>query len=169
MIYLQYQVEESLASMDIHPVKVNEQLSIFGLPNATLAAQIEQIRHKFLPYQQMWTTVYNFQTLSTQWMHGTFAAVDADTVERSIGQWISIARYVCHAYKYVLIVNYRRLLVEFEGQDVFSVAQKLYASLDTFREYVPLIVHLRNPGLRIRHWTALSTTLHSELGPGIVT
>lgn len=78
--------------MEKLPGQVNSQLSIFGLPSATLAIQIENIRRHFTPYYQIWNTVYSFQTASSQWLHGPFDSVDAEAVERSVGQWIAIAK-----------------------------------------------------------------------------
>lgn len=69
----------------------------------------------------------------------------------------------------VLIHSFRRLLSAFNDTAVYPVVEKLLKSLEAFQEYVPLLVHLRNPGLRVRHWNTLSSALNTELGPGIFT
>jgi hypothetical protein len=79
--------------MEKLPDQVNQQLSIFGLPSASLAIQIEHIRDQFTPYYQLWNAVYAFQTTSAQWLHGPFAVVDAEGVERSVGLWLAITKY----------------------------------------------------------------------------
>lgn len=79
--------------MERLPGQVNSQLSIFGLPSATLSMQIDNIRRQFTPYYQIWTTVYSFQTACSQWLHGNFDSVDAEAVERSVGQWIATVKY----------------------------------------------------------------------------
>lgn len=53
-------------------------------------------------------------------------------------------------------------------QAAYPVVAKLLKSLEAFQEYVPLLVHLRNPGIRVRHWNTLSAALNTELGPGII-
>lgn len=55
-----------------------------------------------------------------------------------------------------------------EKEPAYPVAAKLHKSLEVFHEYLPLVVHLRNPGLRVRHWNALSAALQTELGPGML-
>lgn len=55
-----------------------------------------------------------------------------------------------------------------DKEPAYPVAEKLNKSLEVFHEYVPLLVHLRNPGLRVRHWKALSASLKAELGPGMI-
>ena len=54
-----------------------------------------------------------------------------------------------------------------DGKPAFPVTTKLLKALEVVHEYVPLIVHLRNPGLRVRHWNTLSSSLQAELGPGM--
>lgn len=80
--------------MEKIPEKVNQQLSVFGLPAGNLAAQLQQIRSQFLPYLQLWTAIFDFQTMTSQWWHAPFTAVDAGEVERLMGQWLSLAKYV---------------------------------------------------------------------------
>jgi hypothetical protein len=79
--------------MERLPGHVNGQLSILGLPDAHLSAQIERIRELFTPYYQLWKSVHSFQTASAQWLHGAFSAIDAEAVERSVGQWLAITKY----------------------------------------------------------------------------
>jgi hypothetical protein len=64
-------------------------------------------------------------------------------------------------------LSLRRLKAALEKEPAYPVVTKLGKSLEEFHEHVPLLVHLRNPGLRVRHWTALSSALKTELGPGM--
>lgn len=100
--------------MEKLPQQVNSQLSIFGMPGASLASQIERIREQFTPYYQLWKSVYLFQTTSAQWLHGTFDAIDAEGVERSVAQWLSIAKYeqkTLFIFYLLLLFKIRRKLI----------------------------------------------------------
>jgi dynein heavy chain, axonemal len=48
-------------------------------------------------------------------------------------------------------------LLKAVGGEAGAVAQTLRAELEEFRQYVPLINALRNPGLKDRHWNKISS------------
>jgi dynein heavy chain len=45
------------------------------------------------------------------------------------------------------------------------VAQTLRSELEDFRQYVPLITALRNPGLKDRHWSKISSIVGASVRP----
>lgn len=47
-----------------------------------------------------------------------------------------------------------------------SLASKVRDQLAEFREYVPVVLALCNPGMRGRHWEALSAAVGSKVAPG---
>ena len=46
-----------------------------------------------------------------------------------------------------------------------QVAEKVKNDLDAFKENVPLLHALCNPGLRERHWAEISNVIGFEMGP----
>ena len=45
------------------------------------------------------------------------------------------------------------------------MAEKVKNDLDAFKENVPLLHALCNPGLRQRHWAEISNVIGFEMGP----
>ena len=87
------QVDKQLVVMEKLPEHVDGQFSILGMSGANLSVQVEYIRDQFTPYYQLWKSVHWFQTASAQWLHGPFNTIDAEAVERSVGQCLAITKY----------------------------------------------------------------------------
>ena len=51
----------------------------------------------------------------------------------------------------------------FKGQPVGSIAAQVKQEMDDFRPFMPVVVALRNPGMRDRHWEQVSAVAgHGE-------
>ena len=45
------------------------------------------------------------------------------------------------------------------GPKILAIANDMKAQLDAFKPFVPLVVGLRNPGMRDRHWDQVRAAL----------
>jgi dynein heavy chain len=103
------------------------------------------------PYLKLYETTVEFNTKHKEWMDGAFDGVDPDTVEQDIG-------------------NYWRALYKLEktfsdNANAKEVAVKTKERVEAFKENIPLVQAICNPGLRDRHWEKLSEIVGFQLKP----
>ena len=124
---------------------------LFGLEQ-TDYERVSQVGKAFEPYAQLWVTAYDWRKNREKWMSDSFESLEPESME----QWIQ---------------DGWRLL--FKAGKAFSelpeckeAAEKIKEEIDEFKPLMPCITALRNPGLRERHWSAMSNDLGFELMPG---
>ena len=113
--------------------------------------QLNALNKNFEPYFTLWNISVNFSRQFPEWMDGEFGKLDADELENNVNTWWKTM------YKYQKI---------FRGMKApSSVTEQIKAKLEDFRTHLPLVSHLRNPGLRDRHWEMLSRDLGFGVRP----
>lgn len=98
----------------------------------------------------MQSIVSDFNIKYDDWMYGPFTRLDAAAIEESVTGWAKKMAKLCKALP---------------REDLRAVADAARAKLDEFRTYLPLIACICNPGMRGRHWTAISETAGARTGP----
>ena len=76
-----------------------------------------------------------------EWMDGPFTELDTNLVSSEIDKW---AR------------STSKVMKQISGEAPAQVAQRMKEKVAQFEAHLPLIVALRNPGLRDRHWDRMS-------------
>jgi dynein heavy chain len=101
----------------------------------------------------LWQTAKEWIEMSQQWKNGRFIDVDADECERLVDKFnIAISK----AAKY------------FQKSDLkqqSAIANTIKAQVQEFLPEVPMIVTLRNPGMRDRHWEKIAQQLNVDILP----
>ena len=106
------------------------------------------------PYLRLYETTVEFNNKSKEWMDGPMEKVDPETVDADIA-------------------NYHRTLFKLEKtfEQVPAprkIASKMRLRVEEFKEHMPLVMTLFNPGLKERHWQQISDvvgyTLRNEEG-----
>ncbi|VDM15555.1 unnamed protein product [Hydatigera taeniaeformis] len=106
------------------------------------------------PYLRLYETTVEFNNKSKEWMDGPMEKVDPETVDADVA-------------------NYNRTL--FKLEKTFEqipaprkIASKIRLRVEEFKEHLPLVMTLFNPGLKERHWQQISDvvgyTLRNEEG-----
>ncbi|XP_026231920.1 dynein heavy chain 7, axonemal isoform X2 [Anabas testudineus] len=104
--------------------------------------QLKKIMEKLTPFLRLYETVTDFMNQYEQWLHGPLSGVNPDKVEGDVG-------------------NYWRTLYKLEKAfaevpKVLNIATTIKAKVEDFKEHIPMVQVLCNPGLRDRHWDAMS-------------
>ena len=105
---------------------------------------LAKISKEFEPYKDMWLSANDWQTWSREWLDGPMIRLDPDEVEK---QFTTASRVMAKAGK------------TFKDIPVGGIAKQIKGEMDGFRPYMPVITALRNPGMRDRHWQALTEDL----------
>ncbi|XP_076854479.1 dynein axonemal heavy chain 7 isoform X2 [Brachyhypopomus gauderio] len=122
----------------------------FGWP-VSQYPQCKSLQARLLPYLRLYQTASEFQTQHHQWLHGPLSSVNPDKVEGDVG-------------------NYWRAIYKLEKSFTDSpralhMASCVKADIEGFKEHIPLVQVLCNPGLRDRHWDAMSDAVGFSLKP----
>uniref|UniRef100_A0A8C1EJH5 Dynein axonemal heavy chain 7 n=1 Tax=Cyprinus carpio carpio TaxID=630221 RepID=A0A8C1EJH5_CYPCA len=135
----------------IHQIRgFNQEEEAFGWP-VSQYPQCKAVQDCLLPYLRLYETAAEFQNQHRQWVNGPLSAVNPDKVEADVG-------------------NYSRSLYKLEKsfQDspkALQIATSVKAEVEAFKEHIPLVQVLCNPGLRERHWEAMSAVVGFPLKP----
>ncbi|XP_063744092.1 dynein axonemal heavy chain 7 [Eleginops maclovinus] len=113
--------------------------------------QRKKIHDKLLPFLRLYETASDFLDQYELWLHGPLSGVNPDKVEGDVG-------------------NYWRTLYKLEKgfSDVpsaLSIATSMKTKVEDFKEHIPLVQVLCNPGLRERHWNAMAEVSGISLQP----
>ena len=114
--------------------------------------RLSRITKIFEPYAQLWIGVDNWRRWQVEWKTGDFSQLDPEQMDKDISDtW----RHLFKASK---------ALAEFES--IADLAVSVRAEIDKFKPLMPIVIALRNPGLRDRHWDQLSVDLGFKVKPG---
>ncbi|XP_013422101.1 dynein heavy chain 7, axonemal isoform X2 [Lingula anatina] len=105
-----------------------------------------QIINILKPYQNLYEQTVEFGQKYKEWMDGPMSNVNPDQVDQEVG-------------------NYWRNLYKLEkGFDAIPTAKKIAnktkSKIEEFRDHLPLVQTLFNPGLRDRHWELIAEIIN---------
>jgi len=143
---LQSRLENALAKIQA----INNEQDAFG-KDITAYPERQQIINTLNPYLKLYETTVEFQEKHKEWMEGPLGVVDPDYVEQETG-------------------NFWRSLYKSEKQfnqvpTAQKIAKKVKAKVEEFKEHLPLVAVLFNPGLRDRHWDSMSDIVGYPIKP----
>lgn len=122
----------------------------FGWPISQYPER-KKVHESLLPYLRLYETAVEFQTRHKEWVHGPLGGVNPDKVEGDVG-------------------NYWRALYKLEkgfqgSPKALHIASRVKEEVEAFRERLPLVQVLCNPGLRDRHWESMADVVGFPLKP----
>lgn len=101
----------------------------------------QQIADKLSPYKKFYDIACDFISQHELWMGSMIGSHDPETIENDSGT----------AYRSIM-----KLEKSFQELTVRKLAEVVRVKIEEFREHMPLISNLGNPGMKSRHWTQVS-------------
>ncbi|XP_063710592.1 dynein axonemal heavy chain 3-like [Symsagittifera roscoffensis] len=102
------------------------------------------------PFEKLWTNSLNFHNSHEKWMNGAFLGLDSEVITEEVGNmWRTL-------YK---------LSKSLQDQGPQRVAVQQKTKVDKFKQYLPILTVICNPGLRDRHWKAMSDIVGYNIKP----
>ncbi|XP_075248722.1 dynein axonemal heavy chain 7-like isoform X2 [Convolutriloba macropyga] len=112
--------------------------------------QRTELWNKLTPYFNLYRDAVKFNDYHQQWVNGPYNKVDPDFVEQEVGNlWRGM-------YK---------LEKNIESQTAKQMASQVKGQIEDFKENMPLISCLCNPGMRDRHWQQISDIVGYAIQP----
>ncbi|CAL8305136.1 unnamed protein product [Lota lota] len=103
------------------------------------------------PYDLLWTTVLSFYHQSEVWMNGPFQDLDAEKVCEQLDlMWRNVYKLT---KQFSSLPGPRR------------VAETFRRKMDQFKQHLPVLSTICNPGIKERHWEQISSIVGFEIRP----
>jgi dynein heavy chain len=119
---------------------LNKEETLFGF-QLTQFPMLQQIITLKEPYDKLWTTFYSFQQKETQWLKGAFMGLNAEEITEEVqNSWRTMHKL---QKSFADAVSPRK------------VADFTKLKIDRFKNHLPVLSIICNPGLKVRHWKAV--------------
>lgn len=129
---------------------INEEEQLLDLevsPYTSLQAMLSAIE----PFDRLWHTVLAFTVNHDRWYYGPFATLDAEQVREEVElSWRTL-------YKL------NKTLHDVPGAK--RISEMVRAKVEKFRQFVPVLQTICNPGLQARHWRMMGDIIGLPLEP----
>ncbi|XXQ30104.1 AAA+ ATPase domain-containing protein [Plasmodiophora brassicae] len=116
-------------------------------------SRVKDLSKQFQPYSLMWSACSAWKDSSTKWRTGSFLQIKPDEVARDL------ENYQKDLNKAIKAPQIK------ENNELNAIASNFAGQMKEFEPLLPLIEALGNPGMRQRHWDALSAALAIDLHP----
>ncbi|CAL8109272.1 unnamed protein product [Orchesella dallaii] len=103
------------------------------------------------PYYKLWVTAYEFHVKYKKWFDGPFMGLDADAISEEVeNMW-------------KLMYKLSKVFQDQPGPR--KVADTVRSKIERFKQFIPLLMCICNPGIRDRHWKQMSQICGVDLKP----
>ncbi|XP_071813132.1 dynein axonemal heavy chain 3-like isoform X2 [Apostichopus japonicus] len=103
------------------------------------------------PYDQLWNTALEFHTQSETWMNGPFQDRNAEDIQNEVD---------------TMFRTVYKLAKSFSDQPgPQRIANNVKGRIEKFKQHMPVLNTICNPGIRERHWQKMSEVVGFQLKP----
>ncbi|CAK9814603.1 Dynein axonemal heavy chain 7 [Anthophora plagiata] len=123
--------------------KFNEEEASFGW-DITQYPRRKQIADHLKPYKQLFDSICDFLTKHDLWMNTMIGTYNPEDIDNDVG----------YAYRTIY-----KLEKAFQEPDLKELAGTVREKIEEFRDHMPVVFTLGNPGLKARHWDEISAII----------
>lgn len=124
--------------------QLNREEALFGF-EISQYPMLQQIITLKDPFDKLWFTFHNFQTKESQWLKGPFMGLNAEEIVEEVqNNWRTMHKL---QKSFADAVNPRK------------VADFTKHKIDRFKNHLPVLQIICNPGLKPRHWILVSISI----------
>ncbi|XP_038668758.1 dynein heavy chain 12, axonemal [Scyliorhinus canicula] len=146
----------------------------------TIYPLAESIKVTTEPFQKLFAQILKWQRSEKKWMDGSFLDLNGESMEAEVDEFFreiyKMLKFFRQKQKKAELERRksaprRRLVAEEEVEEEkkesasVTICSVVMAQIKDFKEIVPLVSILCNPGMRPRHWSMMSGIMGSDLTP----
>jgi dynein heavy chain len=148
-----------LAAVEVRVAEAQESIRLYNSREVLFGKEVTDYEDfgrvvKMLdPYSGLWNTASAWLRQHKAILSSKFVDVDAEQVEASVD-------------KFNLTISKSLKFFQKNGLDAqMNIAKEIKDQVEAFKPEVPMMVTLRNPGMRDRHWQQIKDALNVDLMP----
>ncbi|XP_060544998.1 dynein axonemal heavy chain 12 [Pantherophis guttatus] len=140
--------------------------------------ELETLKVNIEPYQKLFVFILKWQRTEKRWMDGAFLDLNGEKMEGEVDEFFreiyKTVRFFQQQLKKAEIERKKSLRravveerVEEEKKDnpTISMCNSVMQQIKDFKENIPLVTILCNPGIKARHWNQMSEIVGYDLTP----
>ncbi|XP_067216276.1 dynein axonemal heavy chain 7 [Linepithema humile] len=124
--------------------KFNEEEAAFGW-EITQYPLRKRIADRLQPFKKLFDSACEFLTKYDKWINSTIGAYNPEDIDSDVGQY------------YRTIYKLEKALQEPDARDLASAVRE---RIEEFKEQMPVVMTLGNPGMKSRHWDQVSAIVN---------
>ncbi|KAK7101380.1 hypothetical protein V1264_019769 [Littorina saxatilis] len=182
-------VQRRIADIQEQIVWINKEEALFKYP-VSVYPDVDDIASQLDPFMRLFNVVLKWQRAEKKWMDGMFLELNSEAIEGEVDEYTrdlyKIQKQFNSKVKKLQIEREerdrekkrKRRMVEEDGEapaeeedddlqipQAVNVCNTVMDNMRDFKEIVPVISIMCNPGIRERHWTKMSDIAGFDLTP----
>ncbi|XP_053325574.1 dynein axonemal heavy chain 12 [Spea bombifrons] len=141
--------------------------------------ELDFLKVNIEPYQKIFGLIYKWQRTEKRWMDGAFLDLNGESMEAEVDEFFR------EVYKMMKLFQQKQKKAEEEEKkstrhrtlteeaveeekkenSTVQMCSVVMEQIKTFKEYIPLVSILCNPGIRPRHWSQISQIVSYDMTP----
>ncbi|XP_054991966.1 LOW QUALITY PROTEIN: dynein axonemal heavy chain 12 [Sorex araneus] len=171
---LQKRIQESEEAVQF----INKEEELFKWEQ-TKYPELENLKVNIEPYQKLFNLILKWQRTEKRWMDGAFLDLNGESMETEVEEF---SREIFKTLKSFQLkqkkelqekrkaakrrsVEEEKFEVEPKDNPTITMCSTVMEQIKTFKEYIPTVTILCNPGMRGRHWKQISEIVGYDLTP----
>ena len=121
----------------------------------TLFPSLKQISSLYSPFHDIWSIAYEHSKCTQEVLIKTFREINEKELEEKIQDWSRECYRVMKSFE-------RNKGKGIDYQNTYMVSVEVYKEINEFKAILPIILALRNQGMKQRHWDKINALLNSK-------
>ncbi|XP_068600100.1 dynein axonemal heavy chain 12 [Brachionichthys hirsutus] len=168
-------VQKLLKEAEEAIVSINKE-EAFYKQDLTSYPEVEVIRDTAELYQKLFGLILKWQRTENRWMDGPFQELNGESIEVNVDEFLS------EIYKMLKIFQQKEKKAEQEKEKIAGITSQpgdqtkqesptirlcsaVVEQIKKFKDHIPAVSVLCNPGIRTRHWDKMSEIVGYDLTP----
>ncbi|XP_075690041.1 dynein axonemal heavy chain 12 [Rhinoderma darwinii] len=173
-------VQKRIADAEEAMAYINKEEALYKW-DLTTYPELDSLKVNIEPYQKLFALIYKWQKTEKKWIDGAFLDLNGESMEAEVDEFFR------EVYKMMKLfqqkqkksedekkkaAQHRTLSedkdkVEEEKQEsrIVLMCSAITEQIKAFKEYIPLVSILCNPGVRTRHWLQMSEIIGYDITP----
>ncbi|CUG87383.1 dynein heavy chain, putative [Bodo saltans] len=130
---------------------INNDQRLFG-DDLTDYRNVFDLEKEFKPFSDLWLTTFTWQDSYRKWYTDPFDSLDPDELESVVNNAAKTMTQLAKVFK--------------DKGAMLKIVEEMKGAVDKFKPLVPVVMSLRHPGMKERHWQGLSSKLGFPIALG---
>nr|XP_026696681.1 dynein heavy chain 3, axonemal [Ciona intestinalis] len=136
------------ATQDLETINEEERLLEFEESSFPILQSMFQFKQ---PYDNLWNTALQWHTKNELWMNGSFQELNSEEINEDIGQMWRTAYKLTKSFS--------------DAAGPRRIAEAVKSKIDKFKQHLPILSTICNPGIKERHWEQISDIVGFDIKP----